>query len=69
MAELLSEVASHGIMSDYIGKLLTVYIADEQKREDKPNLRSAPSAQPLIEPLSEREIAVLQLIARELGLL
>ncbi len=60
MAQLLSEVAAHGMMPDYIGKLLAVFEAEEHKREDKSYL---PAAQPLIEPLSQRELEVLQLIA------
>ena len=40
MAQLLSEAAAHGMMPDYIGKLLAVFEAEEQKREDYPNLRS-----------------------------
>jgi LuxR family maltose regulon positive regulatory protein len=67
MAELLSEAASHGIMPEYIGKLLAVFVAEERKSEDKPNLRPAPSVQSLIEPLSQREIEILQLIAQGLS--
>jgi LuxR family maltose regulon positive regulatory protein len=67
MAELLSETASHGIMPEYIGKLLAVFVAEEQKSEDKPNLRPVSSARPLIEALSQREIEVLQLIAQGLS--
>jgi LuxR family maltose regulon positive regulatory protein len=67
MAELLSEAASHGIMPEYIGKLLAVFVAEERKSEDKTNLRPAPSAQSLIEPLSQREIEILQLIAQGLS--
>jgi LuxR family maltose regulon positive regulatory protein len=64
MARLLSEAAAHGVMPDYIGKLLAVFEAEKQKSEDKPNL---PPAQPLIEPLSQRELEVLQLIAQGLS--
>ncbi|WP_373228699.1 LuxR C-terminal-related transcriptional regulator [Cohnella sp.] len=67
MAELLSEAASHGIMPEYIGRLLDVFAAEEQKSEDKSDLRLFPPAQPLIEPLSERELNVLQLIAQGLS--
>lgn len=64
MAQLVSEAATRGIMSDYSGKLLAVFEAEAQKREDKPYL---PPAQPLIEPLSQRELEVLQLIAKGLS--
>jgi LuxR family maltose regulon positive regulatory protein len=55
MAGLLSEAATHRIMPDYIGKLLAIF---------KSSPRSAPPAMALIEPLSERELNVLQLIAQ-----
>jgi LuxR family maltose regulon positive regulatory protein len=64
MAQLLSEAAVQGIMPDYVGKLLAVSKAEEQKSENKSYL---PSAQLLIEPLSQRELEVLQLIARGLS--
>ena len=56
----------NGIMPDYIGKLLAVFEAEERKREDKPPLRLA---QPLIEPLSQRELEVLRLIAQGLSIM
>lgn len=64
MARLLSEATAHGIMPDYIGKLLAVFEAEEQKCKDKSYLSPA---QPLIEPLSQRELEVLQLIAQGLS--
>ncbi len=64
MAQLLSEAAAHGMMPDYIGKLLAVFEAEERKSKDKSYL---PPAQPLIEPLSQRELEVLQLIAQGLS--
>jgi LuxR family maltose regulon positive regulatory protein len=67
MAQLLSEAASRGIMPDYVGKLLAVFEAEEQKSEDKSYLPPAPPVQPLIEPLSQRELKILQLIAQGLS--
>jgi LuxR family maltose regulon positive regulatory protein len=67
MAHLLSEAAAHGIMPDYVGKLLAVFESEKQKSEDKSSLAPAPPAQPLIEPLSRRELEVLQLIAQGLS--
>ncbi len=67
MARLLSEAAAHGIMPDYVNKLLAVFEAEEHKREDKSDLPPAPSAQPLTEPLSRRELEVLRLIAQGLS--
>jgi len=64
MAQLLYEAAARGIMPDYIAKLVAVFEAEEQKRED---ISYLPSAQLLIEPLSQRELQVLQLIAQGLS--
>ena len=50
---------------DYIGKLLAVLEAEEQKRENTSSL--PPPAQPLIEPLSPRELEVLHLMAQGLS--
>lgn len=70
MAHLLSAAAAHGMMPDYLGKLLAVFDGEMQKREDMPyRPPAAPAApgQPLIEPLSRREVEVLQLIAQGLS--
>jgi LuxR family maltose regulon positive regulatory protein len=64
MAQILSAAAAHGIMPDYIGKLLAAFEAEQQKSGDRSHL---PPAQPLIEPLSQRELEVLQLIAQGLS--
>jgi LuxR family maltose regulon positive regulatory protein len=64
MAQLLGEAASHGVMTAYIGKLLSAFDAEKRKSEGKPAL---PTAQPLIEPLSQRELKILQLIAQGLS--
>jgi LuxR family maltose regulon positive regulatory protein len=65
VAQLLSEAAALGRMPDYTGKLLAVLEAEEHKREDTSSL--PPPAQPLIEPLSRRELEVLQLMAQGLS--
>ncbi len=64
MAHLLSAAAALGRMPDYIGKLLAVCKAEEQKSEAT---SYQPPAQPLIEPLSHRELEVLHLIAQGLS--
>ena len=64
MARLLSEAAAQGMMPDYIGKLLAAFEAEERKNEDKSYL---PPAQLLIDPLSQRELEVLKLIAQGLS--
>ena len=51
-------------MPDYVGRLLAAFEAEKQKSKTQPVL---PAAQPLIEPLSQREIEVLQLIAQGLS--
>jgi LuxR family maltose regulon positive regulatory protein len=61
MFRLLSEAAARGMMPDYIGKLLAVFEAERRKTEDKSSLHPA---HPVVEPLSQRELEVLQLIAQ-----
>jgi len=65
MAHLLSEAAAIGVMPDYTGKLLAVCEAEAQQSEDASYL--PPPAQPLIEPLSPRELEVLHLMAQGLS--
>jgi LuxR family maltose regulon positive regulatory protein len=78
MAQLLLETSSHGVMPDYIGKLLAVFEAEKRpvlaglaaspgKSEGKPYLPPVSPAQLLIEPLSQRELKILQLIAQGLS--
>ncbi|MFY9569843.1 MAG: LuxR C-terminal-related transcriptional regulator, partial [Blastocatellia bacterium] len=64
MAHLLSRAAAHGIKPAYVGKLLAAFKAEEQKSEAKSYVSKA---QPLIEPLSQRELEVLRLIAQGLS--
>jgi LuxR family transcriptional regulator, maltose regulon positive regulatory protein len=61
MAHLLSQAAALGRMPDYLGKLLAACEAEVQHREDP---TSRPPGQPLLEPLSPREVEVLQLMAQ-----
>ncbi len=65
MAHLLSEVAAVGLLPDYTGKLLAVWEAEAQKSENPSSL--PPRTQPLIEPLSPRELEVLHLMAQGLS--
>jgi len=64
MLQLLREVSAREFMPDYTDKLLAAFETEKQKSEDKPDL---PPAQPLIEPLSQRELKILQLIAQGLS--
>ena len=64
MIQLLREASAREIMPDYIGKLLAAFEAEKQKSQDKPDL---PHGLPLIEPLSQRELEILKLIAQGLS--
>jgi LuxR family transcriptional regulator, maltose regulon positive regulatory protein len=64
MAQLLSEAVAREIMPDYTGKLLAIFEAEKQKSEGKSFL---PPAQSLTEPLSQRELEILRLIAQGLS--
>jgi len=72
MAQLLREVAVRGVMPDYVDKLLAA-LGTEKQRVDKPThaqVSSSPSSRAvpaLIEPLSQRELEVPQLIAQGLS--
>ena len=72
MAQLLREAAARKIMPDYTGKLLAAFDAEQQKSAGEsplPDSRGQPSpdSQPLIEPLSQRELEVLRLFKTELS--
>jgi len=63
MAQLLSDAVSRGGKQDYIGKLLAAF-----ESETKDEGRTAePSLSSLVEPLSQRELEVLRLIAEGLS--
>ncbi|HLC02224.1 MAG TPA: LuxR C-terminal-related transcriptional regulator [Anaerolineales bacterium] len=64
MMQLLRESSAREIMPDYTDKLLAAFEAEKRKSEDKPDLHPA---QPLVEPLSQRELKILQLIAQGLS--
>ena len=67
MSQLLHEVAAHGIMPDYAGKLLSAFKADEQMNAGETSLPTIRTPQTLIEPLSQRELEVLRLFKTELS--
>jgi LuxR family maltose regulon positive regulatory protein len=67
MIHLLSTAAAHGIMPDYIGKLLAVFETEAEKSAGESPLPTSPSSQPLTEPLSQRELEVLRLLKTELS--
>jgi LuxR family maltose regulon positive regulatory protein len=65
MAQLLSAAEATRKAPDYLGKLLAVFDSGEQNSATTSH-RPTPT-QPLIEPLSRREVEVLQLIAHGLS--
>jgi LuxR family maltose regulon positive regulatory protein len=67
MAQLLSEAATHGIMLGYVGKVLAAFEAEKQKSEEESYLPPATPDQILVEPLSQRELEILRLIAQGLS--
>jgi LuxR family maltose regulon positive regulatory protein len=64
MARLLYRALSGGISPDYVRRLLAAFPVSEPDQVDQSQLQASRSE--LIEPLSERELEVLQLIAEGL---
>jgi LuxR family maltose regulon positive regulatory protein len=64
MERLLSEASAQGLMPDYVSRLLDAFQIEKQKIRD---ISSGLSTQPLIDPLSPRELEVLRLIAQGLS--
>jgi LuxR family transcriptional regulator, maltose regulon positive regulatory protein len=64
MAGLLFEVAARGTMPDYTAMLLAAFEAEGREGKDTSD---PPPAQSLVEPLSQREMEVLRLIAQGLS--
>jgi LuxR family maltose regulon positive regulatory protein len=63
MVRLLSEAAARGMMPEYVARLLAAFETEPRNIENK----SSTPAQPLVEPLSQRELEILQLIAQGLS--
>ena len=63
MARLLTEVAEHTILPEYIAKLLAAFEHELQTNNEKQEVPNASPVQPMAEPLSQRELEVLRLIA------
>jgi LuxR family maltose regulon positive regulatory protein len=64
MARLLHEAVSRGIAPDYARRLLAAF-PDTQPEQPAPSKTQVPTSE-LVEPLSERELEVLQLLAEGL---
>jgi LuxR family maltose regulon positive regulatory protein len=67
LVQLLRVAVACGIMPAYTAKLLAALEGKQLTRADEPPLPISPSPQPLIEPLSERELEVLRLFKTELS--
>jgi LuxR family maltose regulon positive regulatory protein len=67
MEQLLLEAAARGIMPDYTGKLLAAFEAEGRIDPDDSPRPTSPASQPSAEPLSDRELEVLRLIAQGLS--
>jgi LuxR family maltose regulon positive regulatory protein len=67
LAHLLSKAVTRGMMPEYAGKLLAACEAEQQRNAGASPLGASPASQPLVEPLSERELEVLQLVAQGLS--
>jgi LuxR family maltose regulon positive regulatory protein len=72
MAQLLLKAAVRGIKPDYTGKLLAAFEAEQLGSAGESSLpdwqsQSSPALQPLIEPLSQRELEVLRMFKTELS--
>jgi LuxR family transcriptional regulator, maltose regulon positive regulatory protein len=67
LARLLSEAHAQGLQPDYTGRLLAAFGDVVPAGEHAPTRPAAGAAQSLVEPLSQRELEVLQLIAQGLS--
>ena len=67
MAQLLRETATRGITPEYTRTLLAGFAVKKQLDTDGGNNLKSPSPLPLIEPLSQRELEILQLVAQGLS--
>jgi LuxR family maltose regulon positive regulatory protein len=67
MEHLLAAAAARGVMADYVDRLLAAFEAEKKMGAGEAPGRRVPSSQALVEPLSQRETEVLQLIAQGLS--
>jgi LuxR family maltose regulon positive regulatory protein len=66
MNGLLNRAGARGIVPHYTGRLLQAFRSEKQHPAAAP-IQATPSTQPLIEPLSPRELEVLELLAQGLS--
>jgi LuxR family maltose regulon positive regulatory protein len=72
MADLLKGLAKQKIAVSYIGRILAAFKADEKPeiwdKSNQPGTRQASSGvQPLVEPLTNRELGILELLCHRLS--
>jgi len=67
MLQLLREASAYKIMPIYTDNLLSAFEEEQLMRAGKSSLSTTPASQPLIEPISQRELEVLQLLKTELS--
>jgi LuxR family maltose regulon positive regulatory protein len=67
MEQLLREAATQGILLDYTDKLLDAFKGETQTVVSKSHAPTPSASQPLIEPLSPRELDILRLFKTELS--
>lgn len=67
MEQLLREAARRGILPGYTDRLLSAFDAERPMSADESPLLKTPASQPLIEPLTERELELLRLFKTELS--
>ena len=66
IVQLLSEARKKGMLPSYVAKVLAAFETQKQSK-DKPSPAPALASELLLEPLSERELEVLRLIAQGLS--
>lgn len=67
LAHLLREAGAHETLPAYAGVLLAALGVEQADNVSPPALRPAPTAPPLVEPLSRRELEVLRLFRSEMS--
>jgi LuxR family maltose regulon positive regulatory protein len=67
MMQLLREASAREITPDYTDKLLAAFEAEQLRSAGEFILPTPPASQPLIEPISQRELEVLRLFKTELS--
>jgi LuxR family maltose regulon positive regulatory protein len=67
LTQLLREAAIRRIVPVYTAKLLAAFEGEQSRSAGESPLPTFPASQPLIEPLSERELEVLRLFKTELS--